>query len=101
MDNIHLAEFIFITFTSLIDSGQYSSAHTEPLYVFIISIFLQYCQNQFQFAMEIILELSCIFNSSITHYIHLSQVNKVTRWVALMIQLEQQQHGEFVGGWGG
>ena len=24
-----------------------------------------------------------------------------TRWVALMIQLEQQQHGEFVGGWGG
>ena len=22
-----------------------------------------------------------------------------TRWVALMIQLEQQQHGEFVGGW--
>ena len=27
--------------------------------------------------------------------------NKKTRWVALMIQLEQQQHGEFVGGWGG
>ena len=22
----------------------------------------------------------------------------MTRWVALMIQLEQQQHGEFVGG---
>ena len=22
-----------------------------------------------------------------------------TRWVALMIQLEQQQHGEFVVGW--
>ena len=22
----------------------------------------------------------------------------ITRWVALMIQLEQQQHGEFVGG---
>ena len=27
--------------------------------------------------------------------------NKKTRWVALMIQLEQQQHGEFVGGVGG
>ena len=30
----------------------------------------------------------------------------LTRWVALMIQLEKQQHGEFVGGvvgwwWGG
>ena len=25
----------------------------------------------------------------------------LTRWVALMIQLEQQQHGEFVGGGGG
>ena len=25
----------------------------------------------------------------------------LTRWVALMIQLEQQQHGEFVGGWVG
>ena len=24
-----------------------------------------------------------------------------TRWVALMIQLEQQQHGEFVCGWVG
>ena len=24
-----------------------------------------------------------------------------TRWVALMIQLEQQQHEEFVVGWGG
>ena len=23
----------------------------------------------------------------------------ITRWVALMIQLEQQQHGEFVVGW--
>ena len=28
-------------------------------------------------------------------------IHKITRWVALMIQLEQQQHGEFVGGWGG
>ena len=25
--------------------------------------------------------------------------NRISRWVALMIQLEQQQHGEFVGGW--
>ena len=25
----------------------------------------------------------------------------INRWVALMIQLEQQQHAEFVGGWGG
>jgi len=27
-----------------------------------------------------------------------NSTTKRTRWVALMIQLEQQQHGEFVGG---
>ena len=37
----------------------------------------------------------------IADYLSIVSIITNTRWVALMIQLEQQQHGEFVGGWWG
>ena len=37
----------------------------------------------------------------IIKYLDLYINKRITRWVALMIQLEQQQHEEFVVGWGG